>query len=262
MLTRLFRPTIRNAPELRRYVILVTSCCVALTLGIDIILQLVFFVDWSSAWRDWIITFAEAAGLSAPISFGIGSTNLELFKAKQAAELASRTDPMTGLMNRRALTDRVQSLDGATLALVIADIDHFKRVNDLYGHLAGDRVIEAVGRMMADDLAEFGPLARVGGEEFALLSCNVPAEAIVARLNSTRNRIAETPVIADSRAVRVTISAGVATGGPHHGFEKLYAQADRALYLAKMSGRNRVLTFEDISALDVSHGFESDRASA
>jgi diguanylate cyclase (GGDEF)-like protein len=259
MFTRVFRPTIRDARELRGFVVRVIVGCVALSLCVDVIMQLVFFVDWPSAYRSWVVTILETAVLAAPISFGVGATNLELYRAQQVAELASRTDPMTGLMNRRALSERLQRLDGGTLALVIADIDNFKRVNDLYGHLAGDRVIEAVARMMADELAGLGPLARVGGEEFALISQDIGAEEIAARLDATRRRIAETPIVADGRAVRVTISAGIAGGGQRGEFDALYARADRALYLAKLSGRNRVLTFEEIADFEPPHAGAASR---
>jgi len=259
MFNRFFRPTIRDARELRRFVLRVVAFCVALSLGVDIVVQLLLFVDWPTAIRNWIVTVIETAALGAPISYGFGITQLELYQAKQVAELASRTDPMTGLLNRRALTDHVRHLDGATLALVIADIDNFKRVNDVYGHLAGDRVIEAVGRIMADELAELGPLARVGGEEFALISRDVGADEIAARLEATRRRIAETPIIAEGRAVRVTISAGVAGGGRRDEFDALYARADRALYLAKLSGRNRVLTFDEIANFEPPHAGAASR---
>ena len=259
MFNRLFRPTIRDATELRRFVLRVVVFCVAISLGVDICVQLLLFVDWPTAIRNWIVTVVETAALGAPISYGFGVTQRELCKAKQAAELASRTDPMTGLMNRRALTEHVQHLDGGTLALVIADIDYFKKVNDLYGHLAGDRVIEAVGRIMADELSGLGPLARVGGEEFALISRDACADEIVARLEATRRRIAETPIIADGRAVRVTISAGIAGGGQRGEFDALYARADRALYLAKLSGRNRVLTFEAIADFEPPHAGAASR---
>ena len=250
MFSRVFRPTIRDERELRRFVIVVTLCCVGVALAVDVANQLAFFVDWASTLRSWAITFVEATGLAAPISYGIGGANLELYRAKQEADTASHTDPMTGLMNRRALTERVQSLQTATLVLVIADIDHFKRVNDTYGHLVGDFVIAAVARMMANALAEFGPLARVGGEEFALLASGLPADEIVAHLNAARARIAATPLLIEGRVVRVTISAGLATGAAEDGFDKLYAEADRALYFAKLSGRDRVLSFDDVIAFE------------
>jgi diguanylate cyclase (GGDEF)-like protein len=246
----LLRPTIRDNRDLGRFVLMITSICVVVPVSMEVVDQFLFFVTWSIAWRDWVMTFFEAAGLAAPLSYGYGRSHMELFKAQQAAERASLTDPMTGLMNRRALTERLTTLDVAALALVIVDIDHFKRVNDLYGHLSGDRVIETVARIMSDELAELGPLARVGGEEFALVTPISGYGRLLKKLEVARQTIAETPVIVYGTAVRVTISAGVACGERNHGFDKLYAEADRALYLAKLSGRNRVLRFEDIVELD------------
>jgi len=249
MFDRLFRPTIRDARELRRYAFTVVSVCVGAAFSIDVVNQLVFFVDWASALRDWALTIVEAAGLSAPISLGIGRTNLELYHAKKAAERASRTDHLTGLWNRRALIEAADKVPPYSLALVIADIDLFKRVNDTYGHLVGDSVIAAVAGLMAEELSDLGTLARVGGEEFALLTSEIPAETIEARLDAARTKIADAALNPDERGLRVTISIGWATAKTGESFEQLYAKADRALYVAKASGRNRLLAFDQIETL-------------
>ncbi len=249
MISRLLSPTIRDKREIGRWVALVTISSISASVGIECLIEWLFWVDRSSAMRGFMIAFFVSGCVSAPIAFAIAHIHLALYEAKQAAERASLTDPLTGLMNRRALTVRAKSLNGVTLALVIADIDHFKRVNDTYGHLAGDQVIAAVGRALAEALAEFGPLARVGGEEFALLAGDASSKAIAQRAEAARRRIAETPIVVDGRALRVTISAGLATAGSDHKFDTLYSQADRALYLAKTNGRNRALKFEDVDAL-------------
>ncbi len=248
MLSRVFSLNIRNRQDIWRRVALMTTLCVFASDAIECLVEWVSWVNTPTAIRGFIIASVESGCITAPIAFFIGRMHLALYNAKQAAERASLTDPLTGLMNRRALNARVDNLSGATLALVIADIDNFKRINDTYGHLAGDRVIEAVGQALAEALAEFGPLARVGGEEFALLANNASTKSIAEPLEAVRRRIADTPIVVDGRAIRVTVSAGLATGGPDHKFDTLYSQADRALYLAKTSGRNRVLKFEDVAA--------------
>jgi diguanylate cyclase (GGDEF)-like protein len=249
MLKSLFKPTIRDERDLKRCVLTVVSVCVGAALSIDVINQLTFFVDWQSALRSWVVTVVEAGGLSLPISLGIGRTNLELYQAQQAAEKASNIDHLTGLLNRRALMDAVSKTEPYGLALVIADIDFFKRVNDAYGHLVGDSVISGVAKMMADEFSDFGTLARVGGEEFALLISRVPAKTIQARLEAARCKIADASLIDDEPAARVTVSIGWATSEPGDSFQQLYGKADRALYVAKASGRNRLLRYDEIGAL-------------
>jgi len=151
--------------------------------------------------------------------------------------------------------------------LVIADIDRFKRVNDTYGHLAGDEVIRSVGQMMASEFGELGRVARVGGEEFALLSSGVASEILEAKIIALRDRVAATPILVHGVAVRVTISAGVAQQHTGQTFNQLYATADRALYAAKAAGRNRVLLAEALGAFGERNyadwpAINSDRRSA
>ncbi len=248
LLSRLFGTEIKNDRELTRFVVSVTLVCVALALSADIANQLIFFVDWPTCWRSWGITTTLVLALAIPISRTIGKAHLELFRAKQVADRLGRTDQLTGLPNRRALVESIPA-SGAVLALVIADIDRFKRVNDTYGHLAGDEVIKSVARSMAADLADLGLLARVGGEEFALLAQDASAEALEGKLTEFRERLASTPVLIEGNAVRVTISAGVALAREGESFEQLYSSADKALYAAKASGRNRVLFADAIQSL-------------
>lgn len=123
---------------------------------------------------------------------------------------------------------------------MIVDIDRFKRVNDTHGHLAGDMVIRSVGQMMSAELGAFGSVARVGGEEFALLSSGVPAHELAEGLITFRERVEATSILVNGSAVKVTISAGVAVRSDGDTFDQLFSHADRALYAAKTSGRNRV----------------------
>jgi hypothetical protein len=165
-MTRIFRGSITNKRELFNYVVCVTAVCVAIALAVDVTNQLAFFVDWATCLRSWAITIILVLALAIPISRMIGNAHLQLYQAKSLAEQLSRTDQLTGLPNRRALMEAVSTAKLETLALVIVDIDRFKRVNDTHGHLAGDAVIRTIGQMMATDFGEVGQVARVGGEEF------------------------------------------------------------------------------------------------
>ena len=256
--SRVFRGSITNPRELIRYVASVTALCVAIALAVDVTNQLLFFIDWTTCFRSWSITTVLVLALAIPISRVIGKAQLELYRAKQAAEAMGRTDQLTGLANRRALMEAVAHERPEALALVIVDIDRFKRVNDCYGHLAGDEVIRSVAEAMAVELGEFGLVARVGGEEFALLASNAPAEIIEQRLIAFRDRVAATPVLTQGHAVRVTISGGVAVRRDGESFDQLYSAADGALYAAKATGRNRVLSADAVALLIDRGKVESD----
>jgi diguanylate cyclase (GGDEF)-like protein len=234
-------PCLTNERELRRYVGSVTLTCLALALAADVVNQLVFFVDVSTCLRNWAVTTAIALAAAFPISRAIGKAHLELYRAKRAAEELARTDQLTGLLNRRALMDAAPTLGRSVFALVIADIDRFKFVNDTYGHVVGDDVIRTVAHRMANELSDVGLLARVGGEEFALLCSGLSVDDLLERLSAVRDRIASTPIMSKGLAVRVTISAGVAVARNSEEFDQLYSAADHALYSAKAAGRNRII---------------------
>ncbi|WP_102107056.1 diguanylate cyclase [Oceaniglobus roseus] len=158
------------------------------------------------------------------------------------------TDPLTGLFNRRyadhhlGLLARQADTQGKGFAVLMLDIDNFKRINDTFGHATGDSVLGAVARTIRDNLRGVDLVARYGGEEFvaALPEASLPAARQAAE--RVRRRIAELSLPApDGRPVPVTVSIGIAIGGHGRGTGGLLLdQADRALYRAKTTGRNRV----------------------
>ena len=241
VLKQFFRPTIQNERELTAFILRTCIVSAGAALAVDVINQTIFFESWDTSLRSWSITVALAVAIAYPVSRAIGKAYLALTRSKADVETLSRTDELTGLLNRRALMQSVATRPPETMVLVIADIDRFKRVNDNYGHMAGDAVIRMVSRIAQGELGDLGSLGRIGGEEFALLSSDVSPSLLVLRLENLRTRIALTPVIAESGAViHVTISAGAAIRGIGRSFDALYADADQALYEAKASGRNRV----------------------
>ncbi len=243
---RIVGTRITDQRELRGYVLRTSAVCAALAVSVDVVNHAIFFIGWPEALRSWAISALLGFGLALVVSRIIGKANLELYRAKQAVEKVSRTDPLTGLPNRRALLERAEAPEA--MILVIFDIDRFKRINDTYGHLAGDEVIRAIANAMAAELGDLGQLGRLGGEEFALLASGGVPEDLSARLCAFCDRIAGTPVIFGNVAVRVTVSAGVALRGPGTSFGQLYSEADQALYLAKAAGRNRIV-FADATAM-------------
>ena len=161
----------------------------------------------------------------------------------------ARTDELTGLYNRRHFDEQLARIvadslaHGSPASLVVADVDHFKRVNDTYGHEAGDAVLKAVARVFLDCLRAEDVCARYGGEEIAILlpeTSVVRAQEVAERV---RTAIAGKPVQHGDRMITVTASFGVA-GYPESTAlrDALFPAADKALYEAKHAGRNRVRT--------------------
>lgn len=228
---------LRNDRDVLRYMIQTTAICVAAALLVDIANQLVFFESWSAAIRSWAITVSVVMVIALPVTRVIAKANLALYRL-------SRTDPLTGLLNRRAFFDDVD-IGPSFIALIIFDIDRFKLVNDAHGHMIGDEVLRAVSAMMVSCLGASGRIARLGGEEFGLLASEPHQLTIRADLERFRDTVASTPVIAGSVAVSVTISAGLANRVGDQPLDDLYARADRALYEAKAAGRNRIVLADD-----------------
>jgi two-component system, cell cycle response regulator len=165
-------------------------------------------------------------------------------------EQLAHTDPLTQLLNRRALTERITAeMERAlrydsTLALLMIDLDHFKRVNDTYGHLVGDDVLRDVAALLSDTIRGSDIVARYGGEEFLMLlpeTDDAGAEQFAERI---RAAIDDHPFgeEADHPTLRLTASIGVAMfpAARIESVEDLFARADAALYRAKADGRNRV----------------------
>jgi len=233
---------LRSDSDLGRYVFRISALSVAVALSVDVANHLLLFDGWVDTIRSWSITTILAGGLAIPISRVIGKAYLDLYRAKREVEILSLTDPLTGLANRRALIEAVaDGCDGCALA--IFDIDRFKHVNDTYGHLAGDTVIAAIARAMMTHLGRLGDLYRIGGEEFALLGRS--GADIAGPVRELLADIAAAPISIGNRKISVTISAGIAAAADGESFNQVYAEADRALYLAKASGRNRMSSADD-----------------
>lgn len=163
-----------------------------------------------------------------------------------ATELATH-DELTGVLNRRALSDRVRhhislaGRGGATLSVLAMDLDHFKQVNDTYGHQAGDNVLRAFVRTAQSCLRATDQLGRVGGEEFVALLPATGAAGALAVAERLRQTLADTLVPYRGDSITVTVSIGVVEFDRHaHDFESLLELADGALYGAKRRGRNCV----------------------
>ncbi len=151
------------------------------------------------------------------------------------------TDSLTGLRNRRYVQRHMEGLlRSAGAGVLLLDVDRFKRVNDTYGHPAGDQVLKEVARRLAGQVRAVDVVARWGGEEFLVVLASPPEEDSVLVAERLRAVIAAEPVSAAGACLAITISIGVARAQPGTTPEMLVAVADAALYRAKELGRNRV----------------------
>jgi len=185
------------------------------------------------------------------------SRELRLHLAQQE-QLASR-DALTELPNRAAYDRRVrQEVDvwrdaedqggGNGLCLVVADVDHFKRINDNYGHLAGDKVLRILAKEISARVRQTDFVARYGGEEFVILLNSITLEDAEKLMNDVRQKIEKCPFHFKEKQVQITMSFGIAEFGRNDLPETAFERADKALYRAKQDGRNRVCLAETRNA--------------
>jgi diguanylate cyclase len=156
------------------------------------------------------------------------------------------TDPLTGLANRAGWSERLElevarwKRYGGDLLLAVLDIDHFKRINDGYGHLAGDKVLKIIAGELARRLRKTDFLARFGGEEFVLLIPSTPPEGGLQLLETLRDAIEACPFHFRGEPVTITLSAGLTAFATGENADSVFERADQALYRAKREGRNRI----------------------
>ena len=166
-------------------------------------------------------------------------------RARQLARTAA-TDPLTGAGNRRRLQEWAHEVDPATkVGALVVDIDHFKRINDTWGHGIGDEVLRAIADRLLGGIREGDVVVRWGGEEFAVVL--VGADGDVARRTAERLRRAiATPVRTSAGSVKLTASIGIAVGTAGR-LDAVMGEADAALYAAKRAGRNRVVDLTTVT---------------
>ena len=170
---------------------------------------------------------------------------------RETYELAT-TDPLTGVYNRRTFKELAEpqlsrSRRGhMAVSLLMLDLDHFKRINDSYGHLGGDDILRSFADMIRLCLRKEDLLARYGGEEFVVLLPGAAEEAAAALAERIREQVSALPMDANGHRARVTVSIGVATeaGDTLPSLEAMLGRADEALYQAKREGRNRVVALQ------------------
>ena len=193
----------------------------------------------------------------------------DLLEAQRALEIRATHDGLTGLLNHAAILDRLKlDLDRAaredsSLGVILFDLDHFKQVNDGYGHGAGDLVLREAAARIRDTVRPYDPVGRYGGEEFLVVAEGCAARDTEQIAERVRRAMCGGPIAISAESLAVTVSAGVSArvGGEDIAVSALIDRADRALYQAKGLGRNRVVVHHgEPAALDM-EGFAelSDR---
>ena len=164
----------------------------------------------------------------------------------QTLEHAALTDGLTGMQNRRYFDDALKEYleefrrIEKPVGLMILDLDHFKQVNDTHGHDVGDEVLRAVAACLKDMTRYHDVVARLGGEEFAVVAPNMDSEMMVRFAERIRKAIAGMAVVSGNVRLKVTASVGLAVWDRRESADDFFRRADQQLYQAKKSGRNRV----------------------
>lgn len=160
-------------------------------------------------------------------------------------------DPLTGVFNRRFLAESLTKeiahamRESRTISIVMLDVDHFKKINDTYGHQCGDEALQNLANFLVENSRQGDIVCRYGGEEFAILMPQASAQGAYERAETWRREFSATPLNFSNQTARVTFSAGVANF-PKHGAdgEALLQAADSALYQSKNNGRNQVTLYQ------------------
>jgi diguanylate cyclase (GGDEF)-like protein len=204
-----------------------------------------------------------AALLVAAVTWPLMRMLRDLEAARMRLDVLATRDELTGIFNRRqflVLADRewarCRRYDMGA-AMLMLDVDHFKRVNDVHGHLAGDLMLREIARVAAETLRHADFLGRFGGEEFIVFLPHTDTLGALDVAERIRERVAQIKLEWRGQPVNTTVSLGVATLGiSHDTVGALIADADRALYMAKEAGRNCVRTPDAVEAFDPSNNIE------
>lgn len=210
--------------------------------------------------RDQAITWIDGRTVRMEIATDISAlknTEQKLLEAKKLAEARASQDELTNLNNRRAFFEQGEQLFKQArryrhpTSVMMIDIDHFKNINDNHGHSGGDSVLKAIAPLLQKSIREADILARIGGEEFAVILPQTSIEEASNLAERIRQKIEEASIVHDGLPIKITASFGISAcmSTEDDDLEKMMARADDALYIAKKKGRNQVKVCPKISAI-------------
>jgi len=197
----------------------------------------------------WIEDGTMVAGASEALilSLGLAARSQAVRRDRDQARRLAELDPLTAVLNRRAWTEHMQVLlekqrtIGGPLALLFLDLDHFKSLNDNFGHQAGDGALRVLVRLLRQELPGDSLIGRYGGEEFVIALPRASWQTLMAIAERVRIALEACRVRVDATGAVLTVSIGLAISRSGESIAELVERADRALYQAKSEGRNRVV---------------------
>jgi diguanylate cyclase (GGDEF)-like protein len=206
-----------------------------------------------AGYSNFLFAYGLAAGVPAIVApmiiYPLVRSNRELRIAQVTLRRAALTDDLTRLPNRRGFFERAEEMfslaadRGQSVAVLMVDLDRFKDVNDTYGHTVGDKVLAAVGTKIHEAVANFGSpdwiVARLGGEEFAVLTRGMTSSSVARLAELVRENVRSAGLEHKGKRIETTVSVGVSIGSAHIGVDAVLKAADDAAYVAKRAGRNR-----------------------
>ncbi len=210
-------------------------------------------VGLESGANDFISKPYNALELKARVDVGRRMVELqsEIISARDALAYQATHDPLTDTLNRRAILEELErelarsARTGAWLGVGVCDLDHFKRVNDVYGHQVGDEVLRGFVACVQKHIRKYDMLGRFGGEEFLLIAPESQDVVVEELFERARREVAENPMATRAGDIAITVSIGVAVSKGDLTADAVIARADAALYRAKAEGRNRVVYHEE-----------------
>jgi diguanylate cyclase (GGDEF)-like protein len=199
---------------------------------------------------DYLVKPFDSDELTYRLRTGVRIIELEdrLRMAQARLEHEARHDGLTGILNRNAILETLhKELErshrmGHPTAVIMADVDHFKRINDTHGHAAGDQVLRSVAEAIRSSVRPYDSVGRYGGEEFLIVLPETSPADVETIAERVRTAAAANPILIDGRSVVATLSLGIDTTEPEDAMdaERMISAADMAMYQAKSAGRNRV----------------------
>lgn len=191
--------------------------------------------------KNWAEDFNSIMSLVGLTGIGALTLTLHYARAAHRHHTEANTDSLTGVLNRRALFDRFgASMQPQSTAVLMFDLDHFKQVNDRFGHAHGDRVLERFADVLRQELRRSDVASRIGGEEFCVVLIDIDQELAKTIAERIRKAFADLAIAIDDKGLIATVSIGLAIPTTEEDFSALLNRADAALYQAKNAGRNQV----------------------
>ena len=189
--------------------------------------------------------------IAMPIAYFVGQRMRDIHQLTERLEYAVNNDKLTGACTRISFYQRLEQIEGLPIALIFADIDHFKGINDKYGHKAGDEALKAFTRTLMENCRKDDIVARFGGEEFVILLNSSDIVDAIAAAHRICAKVRGQLIKVESDEIQITASFGVAEVTSIDQIDKALHWADLATFRAKREGRDQVCAYDPVRDLDM-----------